>query len=173
MNYNTLKKAELIELLKEKDEEIKKLRTGKGIAEYFLEIREEKHEKRISDLKKSIKILIAKEEKRISISYICKNLDINRKTFYNNNLDKFLKELYLNSFIATSYDATVLKLRKITRGKDKGKYELIEHTKNMFSKWETKLFETYQLAKNEVKNIIKSKESTIIEFEEKEKKTVY
>ena len=31
MNYNALKKAELIKLLKEKDEEIKKLRTGKGI----------------------------------------------------------------------------------------------------------------------------------------------
>lgn len=173
MNYNILKKAELIELLKEKDEEIKKLRTGKGIAEYFLELREEKQEKRINDLKKEIKRLIAKEEKRLSISYICNKLDINRKTFYNNKLDKFLKDLYLHSFIATSYDATVLKLSKITRGKDKGKYKLIEHTKNMFSKWETKLFDSYELAKNEVNERIKSMESTIVEFEEKDKITVY
>ena len=173
MNYNSLKKAELIELLKEKDEEIKKLRTGKGIAEYFLEIREEKQEKRINDLKKEIKRLIAKEEKKLSISYICKKLQVNRKTFYNNKLDKFLKDLYLYSFIETSYDAMILKLRKITRGKNKGKYELSESTKNIFSKWEIKLFDSYELAKNEVNNRIKSIESRIIEFEEEDKITVY
>ena len=70
MNYNSMTKAELIELLKQRDEIIAKLENKtelrKELLEEAREKKEQKQEKRVSVLKKNIKELILKEKKKIT-----------------------------------------------------------------------------------------------------------
>lgn len=105
MNYNTLTKAELIELLKEKDEIIAKLENKTELRKELLgEAREQKEElqqKRVSAIKKNIKELILKEKKKITTRELCKILDINRKTLYNNGLNKFIADVYSQNFLSS------------------------------------------------------------------------
>ena len=70
MNYSTLTKAELIELLKEKDNLIAKLENKTELRKELLgearEKKEQQQEKRVFALKKNIKELILKEKKKIT-----------------------------------------------------------------------------------------------------------
>ena len=103
MNYSTLTKAELIELLKEKDKIIEKLENKtelrKELLEEAREKKEQKQEKRVSVLKKNIKELILKEKKKITTRELCKLLNINRQTLYNNKLNDFIAEVYSQNFL--------------------------------------------------------------------------
>ena len=105
MNYNSMTKAELIELLKQKDEMIAKLENKtelrKELLEEAREKKEQKQEKRVSVLKKNIKELILKEKKKITTRELCKLLNINRQTLYNNKLNDFIAEVYSQNFLSS------------------------------------------------------------------------
>ena len=98
-------KAELIELLKKRDEIIAKLENKtelrKELLEEAREKKEQAQEKRIKTLKRKIKEIIAEKKDKLSIRELCKVLEINRKTLYNNNLNEFFvmvtKQNYLKS----------------------------------------------------------------------------
>lgn len=105
MNYSTLTKAELIELLKEKDKIIAKLENKTELRKELLgearEKKEQQQEKRVSVLKKNIKELILKEQKKITTRELCKLLNINRQTLYNNRLNEFIAEVYSRNFLSS------------------------------------------------------------------------
>ena len=63
------------------------------------EMKDEKQKKHINHLKEQIKELIMSAHKKLSISFICKELEINRKTFYNNKLNEFLDNIYKKSIL--------------------------------------------------------------------------
>lgn len=105
MNYSTLTKSELIELLKQKDEMIAKLENKTELRKELLgearEKKEQQQEKRVFALKKNIKELILKEKKKINIRELCKLLNINRQTLYNNKLNDFIAEVYSQNFLSS------------------------------------------------------------------------
>lgn len=105
MNYSTLTKAELIELLKEKDKIIATLENKTELRKELLgearEKKEQQQEKRVSVLKKNIKELILKEQKKITTRELCKLLNINRQTLYNNRLNDFIAEVYSQNFLSS------------------------------------------------------------------------
>jgi DNA-binding protein H-NS len=101
MNYNSMTKAELIELLKKRDEIIAKLENKtelrKELLEEAREKKEQAQEKRIKTLKRKIKEIIAEKKDKLSIRELCQVLEINRKTLYNNNLNEFF-EMVITKF---------------------------------------------------------------------------
>ena len=103
MNYNSMTKAELIELLKQRDEIIAKLENKtelrKELLEEAREKKEQAQEKRIKTLKRKIKEIIAEKKDKLSIRELCKVLEINRQTLYNNKLNDFIAEVYSQNFL--------------------------------------------------------------------------
>jgi phosphopentomutase len=124
MNYSTLTKAELIELLKEKDNLIAKLENKtelrKELLEEAREKKEQAQEKRIKTLKRKIKEIIAEKKDKLSIRELCKVLEINRQTLYNNKLNDFIAEVYSQNFLRSGEPNFV----EITQQKKRNKYHV-------------------------------------------------
>ena len=103
MNYSSMTKAELIELLRQKDEKIAKLENKtelrKELLEEAREKKEQAQEKRIKIFKRKIKEIIAEKKDKLSIRELCKVLEINRKTLYNNNLNEFFEMVIKQNFL--------------------------------------------------------------------------
>lgn len=124
MNYNSMTKAELIELLKQKDEMIAKLENKtelrKELLEEAREKKEQTQEKRIKTFKRKIKEIIAERKEKLSIREVCKVLEINRKTLYNNNLNEFFEMVMKQNFLKSGEPNFV----EITQQKKKKKYHV-------------------------------------------------
>ena len=135
MNYNSMTKAELIELLKQKDEIIKKLENKtelrKELLEEAREKKEQAQEKRIKTLKRKIKEIIAGKKEKLSIRELCKLLEINRQTLYNNNLNEFFEMVIKQNFLKSGEPNFV----EITQQKKRNKYyiSISESSGLMFS----------------------------------------
>ena len=124
MNYNSMTKAELIELLKQRDEIIAKLENKtelrKELLEEAREKKEQKQEKRIKTFKRKIKEIIAERKEKLSIREVCKVLEINRKTLYNNNLNEFFEMVIKQNFLKSGEPNFV----EITQQKKRNKYHV-------------------------------------------------
>lgn len=128
MNYKTLTKAQLIELLEEKDRLIESFQDkSKARAELIADAREKKDEikeLRIEKIKKDLKALILNEKVKLSITEITEKLSLNRKTFYNLNLNEFLKEIFKKNFDKyNKFDHCQIEITKFP-SKTKGRYEV-------------------------------------------------
>ena len=121
INYTNLKKDDLIKLLNEKDELIKKLENKTDLRKELLMYarfqKKEIQEKKVFDLKEKIKQLILAEEKKLSGRKICEILNINRTTFFNNKLNKFLEKVYYSNFINNKFNYTSITISKNLRKK--------------------------------------------------------
>jgi phosphopentomutase len=124
MNYNLRTKAELIELLKQRDEIIAKLENKtelrKELLEEAREKKEQAQEKRIKTLKRKIKEIIAEKKDKLSIRELCQVLEINRKTLYNNNLNEFFEMVIKQNFLKSGEPNFV----EITQQKKRNKYHV-------------------------------------------------
>ncbi len=121
MNYSKLTKVELIKLLNERDEFIAKLESKTDLRKDLLqnarELKEKEQEKRVKSLKSKIKEIIAEKKEKLSIRELCKVLEINRQTLYNNNLNEFYEQVLRSNFlIFGTYNPLNLEISKIKAG---------------------------------------------------------
>ena len=129
MNYRILNKAQLIELLKEKDKIIETFQDKTKVrAELIADARDKKEEikeLRVEKIKKEIKSLVFKEKRQFSITEITEMLNLNRKTFYNLKLNEFLKEIFKSNF---------------------DKYKAMNHCQINITKFSSKTKERYEVS---------------------------
>lgn len=121
MNYSKLTKVELIKLLNERDEFIAKLESKTDLRKDLLqnarELKEKEQEKRVKSLKSKIKEIIAEKKEKLSIRELCKVLEINRQTLYNNNLNEFYEQVLKSNFLKSgTYNYLNLEISKIKAG---------------------------------------------------------